>query len=76
MAKSSVNDIEKIKALLAAKIKELYVTKGLILIGGFQSSSSTVDLLLFKEDEGTGEANQIELSIKNFSSSQWGVNDN
>ena len=60
------DDIEKIKNLIATKITSLYETKGLILIGGFQSSDTTLDLVLFKEDEGTTVENEIEINILHF----------
>ena len=70
------DSIETIQTTISDTITNLYEKDGLILIGGFQSSETTLDLVLFKEDVGTKIAgNEIEINILHFEDSQWGKDD-
>ena len=68
-------DIEDIEQHICDTITSLYSDDGLILIGGYQSSVSTVDLVLFKEDAGTNFDNFIDIKVLNFENDQWGLDD-
>ena len=63
-------DFDKISDTISQQLLKLHQTQNLNLIGGFQSSNTTVEALFYKEDKAPAKA--LVLKMQNLWCAQWG----
>ena len=66
-------DLKQISDHVSLHLSQLHASERLNLIGGYQASPTSVDCLMYREDNPADHP--IQLLVHNLTCEQWGVSD-